>query len=289
MASSSANFAPTPEVFVTDPVNGGPDFGLHMENNVTFYTSLGGISGVGNLTVLDCGDDGACGTKDDVFMTEDVDYTVSFSDSKISFTSYRDLLFGHRFQIMFEEGSIISAAGIGPTEPYIYEFMAGCPLPNYLLSPDKASWTFGLDLEVDDVGQYAICFREMGGTKFAPIPSEMEKYMTVHKIAADRTHPRGIFHNQYFSTLAGTAQPGGSKVPINLTVAGTRVPVPTDSKIAISKGDKCGATSDFKGVEVYVAPKPDSDAPIVDFDLSIPPRSTVDGAVAAVGISMQQA
>merc|ERR1719163_1273223 len=77
--------------------------------------------------------------------------------------------------------------------------------------------------------------------------------------------------------------------PINLTVAGTRVPVPTDSKIAISKGTKCGASADFYGVEVYVAPKPDTDAPIVDFDNSVPPRSIVDGAVAAVGISTQQA
>lgn len=290
-ASSSANFAPTPEVFVTTPVNGGQDFGLHLENNVTFYTSLGGISGVGNLTVLDCGDDGACGTKDDVFMTEDVDYTVSFSDSKISFLSTKDLLFGHRFQIMFEEGSIVSSAGIGPAEPYIYEFMAGCPLPNYLLSPDKASWTFGLDLEVEDVGQYAICFREQGGTKFAPIPAELEKYMTVHKIAADRTHPRGIFHNQYFSTLAGTAQPGGSKVPINLTVAGTRVPVPTDSKIAISKGTKCGASADFSGVEVLVAPKPDNDAPVPDFDNFMPPKA-IDPSTGTLGpaaISQSQA
>jgi hypothetical protein len=285
---TSSALSLSPEIVMTTPVNGGQDFGLHMENNVTFYTSLGSISAVGNLTVLDCGDDGACGTKDDVFFAE-TDYILSFADSKISFTSNKILLSGHRFQIMFEEGSIISAAGIGPTEPYIYEFMAGCPLPNYLLSPDKASWTFGLDLEVDDVGQYAICFREQGGTKFAPIPSEMEKYMTVHKIAADRTHPRGIFHNQYFSTLAGTAQPGGTMVPINLTVAGTRVPVPSDSKVAITYGTKCGATSDFYGVEAYMPPKPDSDAPIVDFDNSFPPRSIDGGVVTAVGISTQQA
>merc|ERR1719160_1016628 len=134
MASSSANFAPTPEVFVTDPVNGGQDFGLHSENNVTFYTSLGGITAVGNLTVLDCGDDGACGTKDDVFFSE-TDYLITFADSKISFTSNKDLLFGHRFQIMFEEGSIVTSAGVGPADPYIYEFVAGCSLPNYLLSP----------------------------------------------------------------------------------------------------------------------------------------------------------
>merc|ERR1719375_1702670 len=43
------------------------------------------------------------------------------------------------------------------------------------------------------------------------------------------------------------------------------------------------------GVDVYVAPKPDIDAPIVDFTASIPPVSIVDGAVAAVGISTQQA
>jgi hypothetical protein len=275
----------TPEVVTSTPVNGGQDFGLHSVNNVTFYTSLGSITGVGNLTVLDCGGDGACGTKDDVFFAES-EYTLAWADNKISFLSEKDLLFGHRFQIMFEEGSIVSAGGIGPADVYIYEFMAGCPLPNYLLSPDKGSWMFGLDLEVEDVGQYAICFREQGGTKFAPIPSEMEKYMTVNKIAADRTHPRGIFHNQYFSTLAGTAQPGGSMTPINLTVAGTRVPVPTDSKIAITKGTKCGATSDFKGVETYKAKKPDIDAPVVDFDNSYPKRKA-DGS--AAGISTQQA
>merc|ERR1719460_3444734 len=110
--------------------------------------------------------------------------------------------------------------------------------------------------------------------------------MTVHKIAADRTHPRGIFHNQYFSTLAGTAE---VSAPINLTVAGTRVPVPSDSKIAITSGTKCGATADFRGVETYVAPKPDIEAPIVDFTASIPPVSIVGGSVAAVGISTQQA
>merc|ERR1719375_2797007 len=43
------------------------------------------------------------------------------------------------------------------------------------------------------------------------------------------------------------------------------------------------------GVDVYVAPKPDIDAPIVDFTASIPPVSIVDGAVAAVGISTRQA
>merc|ERR1719375_1221948 len=43
------------------------------------------------------------------------------------------------------------------------------------------------------------------------------------------------------------------------------------------------------GVEVDLPPKPDSDAPIVDFTASFPPRSIVDGAVAAVGISTRQA
>merc|ERR1719453_2551689 len=119
---------------MTTPVNGGQDFGLHSVNNVTFYTSLGGITAVGNLTVLDCGDDGACGTKDDIFFAE-TDYELSWVDSKISFSSKKALLFGHRFQIMFDEGSIVGATGV--SDAYIYEFVAGSPLPNYLLSPDK--------------------------------------------------------------------------------------------------------------------------------------------------------
>jgi hypothetical protein len=121
--------------------------------------------------------------------------------------------------------------------------MAGCPLPSYLANPDVAHWVFSLDMAVADTGAYLVCFRERGGEPFVPIPSETETTLMVSKIEADRTHPRGIFHNQYFSSLAR------SPVPLNITVAGTRIPVPTDSKILINKAARCG-TADFVGLPV---------------------------------------
>jgi hypothetical protein len=181
------------------------------------------------------------------------------------------MLSGHRFQIAIPSGEITSgsSAGLsGPAdddEPFTVSFMAGCPLPSYLANPDVAHWVFSLDMTVADTGSYLVCFRERGGEPFVPIPSETDTTLTVSKIEADRTHPRGIFHNQYFSSLAK------SPVPLNITVAGTRIPVPTDSKILINKASKCG-TADFVGLPVLkTKQKKDTTPPFPILEEFFPP------------------
>jgi hypothetical protein len=111
-----------------------------------------------------------------------------------------------------------------------------------------------------------------------PIPSETETTLLVSKIEADRTHPRGIFHNQYFSSLAK------SPVPLNITVAGTRIPTPTDSKILINKKPKCG-TADFVGLPVLTTKqKKDTTPPFPILEKFFP----APGAVAGTGPVVSQ-
>merc|ERR1719506_1115990 len=126
------------------------------------------------------------------------------------------------------------------------------------------------------------------------MPSEQAKFLKIQKIEADRTHPRGIFHNQYFSALAG------SSAPLALTVAGTRVPVPTDGKIAISAAPKnlfgggevakqCGGAG-FYGVPLK--PPVDLSDTTPPKPLSFSPGHTTpppDADSAALGIASSQA
>jgi hypothetical protein len=255
--------ASTPEIVVSMPKNGGQN--VLTGSNITLYTAVGGLTQVGNLTFIDCGEDGVCGSKDDSYFMQ-TDYFADAQGVKITIIPLRTLLPGHRYQIYFEPYSILSSSG-GNVMPYSYEFMAECPLPSYLDSQDQASWVFEMDLDVTDAGQYAICFREKGGSSFAPIPGELTNYMTVHKIAADRTHPRGIFHNQQFSALTGSAK------PLSITLAGTRVPTPTDSKIAITAGKTCGAAAGFKGVPVAKMVSEDVQQPLPIIEDFLPEAS----------------
>merc|ERR1719313_498439 len=171
--------------------------------------------------------------------------------------------------IMIPAGEMTSGNGVvGPVEDFTVSFMAGCPLPSYLANPDVAHWVFSLDMDVADTGAYLVCFRERGGEPFVPIPSETDTTLTVSKIEADRTHPRGIFHNQYFSSLAA------SPVPLNITVAGTRIPVPTDSKILINKKSTCG-TADFIGLPTLKSKlKKDTTPPAPVLEEFFPPPGT---------------
>ena len=240
------------EVLTSSPALNGQFLGKN--SSMTLYLSTGNLLTTGNVTLTDCGDDGLCGSMDD--LTYDVasgEVSVVAQFASISVTTSIVMLSGHRFQIAIPSGEITSgsSAGLsGPAdddEPFTVSFMAGCPLPSYLANPDVAHWVFSLDMTVADTGSYLVCFRERGGEPFVPIPSETDTTLTVSKIEADRTHPRGIFHNQYFSSLAK------SPVPLNITVAGTRIPVPTDSKILINKASKCG-TADFVGLPVLKTP-----------------------------------
>ena len=99
--------------------------------------------------------------------------------------------------------------------------------------PDAASWTFSVDVPLASVGSYQVCFRDTKDESFTLIPAATgAKYLEVVKLSADSTHPRGVFHNQFFSTLTDASFLG------TFTVAGTRLPVPSDSKVLITAG-KC--------------------------------------------------
>merc|ERR1719253_682992 len=177
------------------------------------------------------------------------------------------LSYGRRYRITLAKNSM----GSGPQVARFIDFVADCGAPTYVDSADSAVWRFGLDLGVADAGSYTVCFREPGG-EFQPIPAEDSKYLQIEKLDADRTHPRGIFHNQYFSAMAGSVK------ALNVSVAGTRVPVPSDSKVVISRGKSCGNIDDFEGVEVRPARPDDHEKPqLVSF-------SPASGAVSTRGV-----
>jgi hypothetical protein len=105
--------------------------------------------------------------------------------------------------------------------------------------PDEASWGFLLSITADEVGSFQICFRESSDDGFKTIPAATgEKFVEVLRLPADTTHPRGVFHNQYFSASAGAGFVG------EFTVAGTRLPVPTDGKVLLTTGE-CGSPGTF--------------------------------------------
>jgi hypothetical protein len=115
--------------------------------------------------------------------------------------------------------------------------------PSSTWGPDAATFVFTLTVEAADAGDYAACYREGAGGVWTHIPqADGTKYLTIHKLAADRTHPAGIFHNQYFSVLAG------SKAALPLKVDGKYLALPSSSRITMTKG-ACGdmETHEFAG------------------------------------------
>merc|ERR1719326_1693667 len=122
---------------------------------------------------------------------------------------------------------------------FSFSFTYGCMTANTVTGPDEASWTFSVDVPLAAVGKYQVCFRDAIDESFMLIPAATgAKYLEIAKLSADSTHPRGVFHNQFFSTLTDASFVG------TFTVAGTRLPVPSDSKVLVSAGD-CASPSTF--------------------------------------------
>jgi hypothetical protein len=119
-----------------------------------------------------------------------------------------------------------------------------------VLNPDTVLWSFTLEFEEDDAGDWAVCFREAAGKPLMLIPSMMGKYLSVLPVAPDIEHTTGIFHNSRFSALSMNM--GGT-----ISVKGFRLPVPTDSKIAVSKGTTCGDLATFEAVPLLPPPSDD--------------------------------
>merc|ERR1719387_3072130 len=94
---------------------------------------------------------------------------------------------------------------------------------------------------------YLACFKESASAAFTAIPATTgEKFIVVEKLDADYVHPRGIFHNQLFSALAG-----GQSISVEL--AGTRLAVPTMGAIALTSGT-CSDPSTYAFAGSLVAP-----------------------------------
>jgi hypothetical protein len=186
-----------------------------------------------SVTVTDCGVDAVCGSDDD-FDEDDIMAMVATSSgaavleiSGVSFMPGR-----------FYRASVPTNTSAGEGT-YMFTFSYGCPFPGTVNGPDVATWNYDLDVAVTEVGNYQVCFRDEVGTAFKSIPSETgAKYVEILKIDADSTHPRGVFHNQYFSALNGASFIG------SFTVAGTRLSVPSDSKVLLSRGT-CSSPGTF--------------------------------------------
>merc|ERR1719201_105861 len=126
-----------------------------------------------------------------------------------------------------------------------------------VLNPDTVTWDFTLDFEAEDAGDWAVCFRENANKPLELIPSAMGKYLSVLPVVPDLEHTTGIFHNSRFSALAGNDG--------TIAVKGFRLPVPTDSKIALSTGSTCGDLATFDAVPLLPPPSDDIVPPTLEF------------------------
>merc|ERR1719183_347180 len=86
------------------------------------------------------------------------------------------------------------------------------------------------------------------------------------KLHADFTYPRGIFHNQYFSALAGAA------FETTNVVTGSRLEIPSSAAISLTKG-MCGDLSTFSFPGKVKTAKMDSKAPELDLTAVFPPTN----------------
>merc|ERR1719487_2870184 len=117
--------------------------------------------------------------------------------------------------------------------------------------PDVCTWNFEFKMTLEDVGRYLVCFAE-DGSHFVPVPAgDGRKYVEVLRLDADFEHPRGIFHNQQFSVLAGHT------FPVPLSLVGTRMAIPTAAAITFTQGP-CGDATKY-GFTGSVVPAPSSD------------------------------
>merc|ERR1719158_1058065 len=93
---------------------------------------------------------------------------------------------------------------------------------------------------VSDVGSYTACFREHENTTYTALAGELE----LTALSTDRTHTRNVYREQRWSVKAG----GAAR---HLTLAGTGLPTPSASKVALSSGASCAyADYSFAGSAV---------------------------------------
>jgi hypothetical protein len=201
------------------------------------------MTAMDDVVLTDCGSDAVCGTDDD--FEEDVESATLTNAAQILEVNAVNFMQGHVYELSITN----------PDMAFSFEFTYGCPYPNLVTGPDTASWSYKLEIGATETGSYQVCFREGPEDTFTLIPSSSgQKYIDILKIDADSTTPRGVFHNQHFSALSGAS------FVSSFTVAGTRLPVPSDSKVVLTSG-ACGAAGSFFEGTVRGKASTDTDAP----------------------------
>merc|ERR1719460_836204 len=124
----------------------------------------------------------------------------------------------------------------------------GAPMlyPNHL-GPDEAIWILNASASVAS-GDYHVCMSEDAGVTYNAIPSAMSRFLTIHSLATDSSHPRGPFHHQSASALAGASA--------SIGIAGFRMWLPNQASMAVVDGDACSMTT---WDDVIAVLKPDAD------------------------------
>jgi hypothetical protein len=109
-----------------------------------------------------------------------------------------------------------------------------------------------------------VCFRPAPDAEWQALPSALGATgLEIHALEADSTQPRGIFHNQYFSTLAGAS------TVTTLQLVGSRLAIPASGRLSFSKGT-CGALGDYDFSGTIVKDTDDTTAPTFVPSLSFP-------------------
>jgi hypothetical protein len=279
LAADSKEFLGAYEVVATNPPH-GTSFGGAMLK-AYFQTPPPAGYAIDDVALVDCGEDGVCGSDDDFAESDFVaNLETDEGGNKYLAINGTSLLTGRTYEVSVPHNK----SDAGGDAAFTFEFGSGCPFPSVLTGPDKASWKYDLVIGVAEVGNYQVCFREEEGKAFKPIPSTTgDKYVEILKIDADISHPRGVFHNQYFSGLAGASHIG------KFTVAGARLSVPSDAKVILSKGS-CSApgTYGFTGDITGVATD-DVVAPQMVAEENYPPGGVTVPAVQVVKIAFNEA
>jgi hypothetical protein len=221
--------------------------GQSPDGNFDIYFSHTMAAAV-NVTVLDCGF-----SECTAGALAETTYATLAADGVTLSVENAGAIYGKRYRLVVTEALFSRASGgLGPAETYTVDFSVGCSKPGFLPSPDSAVWRFNVQTPLADIGSYLVCFRQSPAEEFMPIPSgDGATALTVVAIAADRAHPRGIFHNQKFSVLAG------SGLPRHLKVLGTGLPYPADSRVLLNAHPSgvCGDRSKYTSVDLtYVSP-----------------------------------
>jgi len=155
-----------------------------------------------------------------------------------------------------------------------------------LQNPDSVKWIYTVQVGLPGVGRYIVCFRETPGGAFQSIPSlDGGRDIEVVAMDEDRSHPRGIFHNQVFSVLAG------SSLVRNVTIQGSGLLSPSGSHIALNSNadGRCDDAASFVPVELLHPPSADKEAPQIDFDMAFPPAGSNVSRSQAIRLEFNEA